>query len=90
MSEVGLDIEAFREHSGNMQRAYVRGPGGNNALPGVMLRKFIGETAGKVVRLADIYRLPFVVRDLTAKNIDAGNNAIRGTDAVVLHFIRRS
>jgi hypothetical protein len=90
MSEVGLDIEAFRKRSRNMQRAYVRGPGGNNAVPGVMTRKFIGETTGKVISLANIYRLPIPVSQFMAENIDAGTRQIDRPDCVVLGFVARS
>ena len=47
MSKIGLDLEAFRQTADNAECAYVRGPGGLNAIPTVVARKFIGDATGK-------------------------------------------
>lgn len=58
MPEIGFDRNAVGISSEYAKGADVRGPGGNNAIPSMMLPKLIGETAGKVVSLANIYRVP--------------------------------
>lgn len=75
----------------NYERADVCGPGAGNAVQPVVRRKFIGETAAKVIRLADIYRIPQGVVPLPTEDINA-SHLIEGdvTDAVVLEFVCRA
>jgi len=88
MSQVGLDIKTFLEQSGDMQGTYVRGPGGDNAIPAVVTRKFIGETTPKVVRLSHIYRIPPAQLWGSTENINAGQSVIGGcANGMVLKFV---
>jgi hypothetical protein len=70
--------------------ADVCGPGAGYVIPLVMRKKFIGETASKVVCLAHIYRMPMIAGRL-AENVDAAygvkRNAINGE---VLKFVPRT
>jgi hypothetical protein len=90
LSKVGLDPETFALIHGDMQGAYVSSPIGNNAFPAMMRRKFIGETTAKVVRLANIYRIPSSVRPKLAKDIDSWSGQVDGSNGMMLEFIRRS
>ena len=89
MAKIGLDLETFRQTADNMQGAYVRGPGGDNAIPTMVMRKFIGETATKIVRLANIYRIP-AKRRTFAEDVHPRSNVVDGADCVVLGFVSRS
>jgi hypothetical protein len=67
LPKLGLDSETFALIARDMECTYVRGPMGTNAVYPMVRRKFVGQTAAKVVRLADIYRLPSQATDgLTA------------------------
>ena len=93
MTQIRLDIEpplggvaAADDHS-----ADVRGPGAGYAIPPMMRRKFVGQTATKVVRLSDILRVPSAVRSEFAENVNASygvpGNAV---DRVVIEFVPRA
>jgi len=61
MTEVSFDSNAFGIPASDDHRADVCGPGAGYAIPLMMGRKFFGQTAAKVVRLADIYRIPSLI-----------------------------
>lgn len=90
MTQVRFDcqpggVPAVDDHS-----ADVRGPGSANAVPLMVQRKIIGQTAEKVVRLSDVFRIPAAVRRKGAEDIDAGDLIEDGPDAVVLEFVAGS
>ena len=87
MAQIGLDLETFRQTTGNMDGTYVRGPGGDHAIPAVMTRKFIGETAMKVVSLSHIYRVPAPEVRAPAEDVGAGDGVVSGADRVVVEFV---
>jgi hypothetical protein len=87
MSEVRLDLNALGVSSEHMQSADVCGPSSSNAIPGVMPRKLIGETAGKIVRLANIYRVPSAHRSRFTKDINPRLCVILHADFVKLELI---
>jgi hypothetical protein len=51
-------------------------------------RKFVGQTSAKVVRLADIYRVPKAIYAASAEDINATNGIKDCSDGVVLKFVR--
>jgi len=71
MTEVSFDSNAFGIPASDDHRADVCGPGAGYAIPLMMGRKFFGQTAAKVVRLADIYRIPSLICGELAKNVNA-------------------
>lgn len=89
MTQIGFDSETQGTDVvvGNMQRADVSGPGGPNAFPAVVKRQVAGETTGKVVCLANVYRAPLVRRDLAAEHVDAGALQVAGPNRVKVHVI---
>jgi hypothetical protein len=58
-----------------------------NAIPAMVRRKFVGETAQKIVRLSDIYRVPIAVEGDFAEKIDSGPFEINGPDGMQLKLI---
>jgi len=70
------------------ESADVRGPGAAYCIPSVMRRQFIGETTQKVVRLADIYRIPHAIVGDSTENVDTSERVEHGSDGVMLKFIR--
>jgi hypothetical protein len=72
-----------------MEGTYVRGPLGTNAVYPVVRRKFVGQTAAKVVSLADIYRLPSEAVGL-AKDIDSRKGEVAGANLVVFKLVDRA
>jgi hypothetical protein len=73
MTQIGLDFDpplggivSANDHSADMG-----GPCAGYVLPPVMMRKFIGETAAKVICLADIYRIPTSVSSKSAEDVDS-------------------
>lgn len=89
MTEIGFDSKTQGVVAGHMESADVRGPGGPNAFPSMVRRKFVGETAVKIVRLSDIYRIPVAVMGKLGEDVDARTNKVDGADGVVLKFIPR-
>ncbi len=90
MSEISFNCEPHIAALGDRKGANVRGPGLYNALPTVMRRKFIGDTAGEIVRLSDIYRIPFPVERQLAENVNTGYFPVLGSDPVVVKFVERA
>lgn len=93
MSQVGLDIDSPLGGvcPGDDHRADVSGPGAGYILPAMMARKFIGETASKVICLADIYRIPTSVSRLVARDVDAADGIERDvSQCEVLKLILRT
>jgi len=84
--KVGLNLDAL-ERTGDVQGSYVRGPGGPNALPAMVRRKFIGKTAGKVVCLSDIYRVPTPLAGGATEDVNAASGAVERTDGVQLKLV---
>jgi len=87
--KVGLNPKALSS-VGDVQGAYVRGPGGPNALPAMMRRKFIGDASGKVVRLADIYRVPLTLPERPAEDVNTRAGMVRNAERIQLKLITRS
>lgn len=90
MSQISFDGHACGIPATDNHCADVSGPGAANCVPPMVRRKFIGQTAQKVVRLADIYRIPKTIGALTAKDVDAADSIEDGTNRVVLEFVRRT
>lgn len=89
MTEISFDSQSCGV-VGDHERADVRGPGSANACPPMMRRKFIGQTAEKIVCLAHIYRMPTTIAGRLAEKIDASNRVEHCSDRVVLEFITRA
>jgi hypothetical protein len=89
MTEIGFDSDSFGVPASDDHCADVCGPGAGYAVPSMMRRKFLGQTATKIVRLADIYRIPATIRPFLAEDVDAANLVERHTDCVVLEFVSR-
>lgn len=87
MTEIGFDSQSFGVPATDDHCADVCGPGSANAFPLMMRRKFVGQTSGKVVRLADIYRIPAIISRQPAKYVDAAKGIECHSDSVVLEFI---
>jgi hypothetical protein len=71
MAQIGLDSHACGIPTFDHEGADVSGPMSAYALPLMMREKFIGKTSGKIIRLADIFRVPKAPRE-NGENIDAG------------------
>jgi len=82
MTQISLNSQPLGFSSIDTEGTYVGGPVTFGALPTMVRRKFIGQTAQKVVRLADIYRVPRVERSAFAGNIHSGNGKVDGPDRV--------
>ena len=89
MTQIGFDRETQGSPVvvGHMQCADVCSPGGPNAFPAVVKRQVSGETAGKIVRLANVHRSPLVCRDHATEQVDTGTRQVRGPDRVKVHVI---
>jgi hypothetical protein len=75
MTQIGFDFETPLGGvvSANDHCTNVGGPCAGYILPPMMVRKFVGETAAKVVRLSDIYRIPPSVGGKVAEDIHSAN-----------------
>jgi len=73
MTKVGLNNESVGLGTAGPHGAYVCRTSFDDGIPTMMRREFVGETAQKVVCLADIYRVPRCGVRLTAKDVNAGN-----------------
>lgn len=87
MTEIGLDLKTQAVLTWNVQGTDVSCAGGSNALPAMMRSKLICETTQKVVRLADIYRVPVPVYRRPAKNIDARTFVVDRPDGMQLKLV---
>lgn len=90
MPQIGLDIQPGGFPPGDDHSAYVSGPGAANSPPLMMQRKFIGETAGKIVALSDVFRVPNPVRSTSAEDVNARNRIEDSPDRVVLKLVLNS
>jgi hypothetical protein len=87
MTKVGFDSQSQGVVAGHMQGAYVGCASGSNALPIVMARKVVADATAKVVRLADVHRVPTQVwRELT-EYVDSGSAVVAHPDRVKLEII---
>ncbi len=88
MTKIGFDSQPFGVPATDDHRADVCGPGAGYAVPLMMGRKFIGQTSSKVVRLANICRIPATVSPLGTEDINAAD-LIEGNspDCKVLKFV---
>ncbi|MGD9540793.1 MAG: hypothetical protein AB7V61_07655, partial [Methylocystis sp.] len=87
MTEIGFDSQSQGVVAGHMQGAYVGCASGSNALPIVMARKVVGDTTAKIIRLADIHRVPSQIwRELT-EYVDSGSGIVAHADRVKLEII---
>jgi hypothetical protein len=59
--EIGFDVPTQGIPSGDVESADVCSPTSDNAIQLVVFPKFIGDASEKVVRLADIHRIPVSV-----------------------------
>jgi hypothetical protein len=66
----------------NDQSANVSGPMSAYCAPAMMRRKFIGETTQKVVRLANIYRMPGAYGRGLTEDVSAWNGEVCRPDWV--------
>ena len=82
MTKIGFDLDTLGVPALNGSGGDMCGPMTAYAIPSMMGRKFIGETAQKVVRLADIFRIPKPIDGHAAKNVDAGECQVRRADWV--------
>ena len=73
MTQIKLDSEALGVSCVNTEGTYVGGPVAPDTFPSVMRRKFIGDASQKVVRLADIYRVPGIVDPGLTKDVHSGD-----------------
>jgi len=90
LPKVGLDPKAFASIAGNMKGTYVRGPGGNNAVPGMMMRWLARQAIIKIMRLAYIDRFPRAIWFLQAKNVDTGSDLIGDPNRIELGLVLSS
>lgn len=90
MSKIGFDKLAVGISARYADGADVRGPSCNNAIPGVMMPKFIGETAGKIVYLSHIYRVPRIIQASLAEDVGASSSGKFGAYGMVLEFVADS
>jgi hypothetical protein len=88
MTEIGLNSQPVGVPATHDHCADVCGPGAGYAVPPMVVRKFIGQTTSKVVRLADVIRVPQSVGTLTTKNINSADRIEHhATDCKVPKFV---
>jgi hypothetical protein len=80
--EIGFDVPTQGIPSGDVESADVCSPTSDNAIQLVVFPKFIGDASEKVVRLADIHRIPVSVERLLAENVNAREGVISGPDGM--------
>ncbi len=90
LPKVGLNPKAFASVAGNMKGAYVRGPSGNNAIPGMVMGWYARQAIIKTMRFAHIDRMPSVIRIWRAKNVDARAELVGDADAVDFGLVLRA
>ena len=93
MTQIGFDIEPPLGGvvSADDHCADVSGPGAGHIIPAFMRRRIIGKTDAKIVRLADIYRVPATVRGKTAEDVYAADGIpCDAPERKVLEFVRGS
>lgn len=87
MNDVGFDIQSRLFPALDHERADVCGPEPGYAGPTMMRLKIIGDTSGKVVRLADIYRV--IAREAVSsnENINSGQGFELAADIIYVKFV---
>lgn len=76
MAQVCLNLLAYGRVSQHVQRADVRGPGGLNTIPAMVLGEIACDSPPEVFRFADVER-PEVTREVpSAENVNAGDGPI--------------
>lgn len=88
--KISLDSQPQGFCSGHMQRADVSGPGAPNAFPAMMKRDLLRQPTLKVLRLADVDRIPSVVHRSPTENVHARYRSIDGTNLIELHRVSPS
>jgi hypothetical protein len=71
MAEIGFDSHALGISTLDDQSADVSGPMSAYTIPMMVRRKFIGETAQKIVCLSNIYRIPGAYRCRFAEDVNS-------------------
>jgi hypothetical protein len=90
MAQISLDSHPFGIPACDDHCADVRGSGAGYVTQPMVARKFIGETAAKVVRLSNIYRIPKPILPLMAEDVDAANGIeCDDSEFEVLKFVGR-
>lgn len=87
MPEISFDVPTQGIPAGDMERADVCSPTADNAIPLMMLPKFVGDASGKIVRLSDIDRLPIAVGSLPTEDVNAGPGVILGANSMEVKVI---
>lgn len=87
LPEIGFNTLSQGQLSRDMERAYVRGPGGPNAIPSVMPEEAASQSAAEVFRLADVAGVPRPVGGLFAEDVDAGPLVIVRPDGAEMEFV---
>lgn len=89
MTKVGFDLQPqgviVEPASANVGHAVLE-----CAWPTMVRRKFIGDASQKVVRLADIYRIPAGRADLFSENVKTANGIEYGADVIQIERVKRS
>lgn len=86
-AEIGFDPLTQGKRSRDMERTYVRGPGGPNAIHSVMGEEAAAEAAAEVLGLADIAGVKVAVGGRFAEDVDAGPLLVVGPDGVELELV---
>jgi hypothetical protein len=82
MAEISFDSQALGISTLDDQGADVSGPMSAYAVPIMVRRKFIGETAQKIVCLSDIYRIPGAYGRGFAEDVGSGDGIVYRPDWV--------
>jgi hypothetical protein len=83
MAQIGLDPNPLGVSSVDTEGTYVGGPVSYHGVPLMVRRKFIGDASPKVVRLADIYRIPSATKPGgLAENVDAWDGVEHRPDGI--------
>jgi len=76
MAEISFDSQALGISTLDDQSADVSGPMSAYAIPMMVRRKFIGETAQEIVCLSNIYRIPGAYGRRFAEDVDSGKGEV--------------
>lgn len=82
MPEVCLDTLSQGKSTRDVDRAYIRGPVGLNAIPHVMTGELAEKSSLEVVSLSDVDGVPVPVRGLPAEDVDAREGIVVDPDRV--------
>ena len=87
MPQVGLDCHSYGVPVRDMQRAYVRGPGGSNAIEPMVTETPIRETLVEVPTFTDIIGRPIPVGELVTEDVNAGTGLVLSSNLVELKLV---